>query len=99
MMQFMENVKLEGRSTIRILDLTPINQPSHTVNLRKDLEIYKDATMKEFNKEVDRMSKDARAWVSLYIDKATHAFMQAGKKPIKIPYFFKEISLVLVVLH
>jgi hypothetical protein len=51
--------------------------------------MYKDMTMKEFNKEVDRMSKDARAWVSLYIAKEIHAFIQGGKKTIKIPYFFK----------
>jgi hypothetical protein len=59
-MQFMDNVKLEGRSTIGILDPTCVNQASHTVNLRKDSEMYKDMTMKEFNKEVDHMSKDAR---------------------------------------
>jgi hypothetical protein len=29
--------------------------------LRKESEIYKDITMKEFNKEATRMSKDARA--------------------------------------
>jgi hypothetical protein len=51
--------------------------------------MYKDMTMKEFNKEVDHMSKGARAWVPLYIDKATHAFMHGDKKTIKIPYFLK----------
>jgi autotransporter adhesin len=51
--------------------------------------MYKDMTMKEFNKGIDRVSKDARAQVSMYIAKATHAFMQGGKKTIKIPYFFK----------
>jgi hypothetical protein len=60
-MQFMDNVKLEGKSMIRIIDPTRVNQASHTVNLRKDSEMYKDMTMKEFNKEVDRMIKDARA--------------------------------------
>jgi hypothetical protein len=85
----MDNAKLEGRSTIGILDLTHVNQASHTVNLRKDSEMYKDMTMKEFNKEVDRMTKDARARVSLYIAKAIHAFLQEGKKTIKIPYFLK----------
>jgi hypothetical protein len=49
--------------------------------------MYKDMTMKEFNKEVDRMTKDARARVSLYISKVIHAFVQEGKKNIKIPYF------------
>jgi hypothetical protein len=62
-MQFMDNVKLEGRSTIGILDPTHVNQASHTLNLRKDSQMYKDMTMKEFNKEVDRMSKDERVRV------------------------------------
>jgi hypothetical protein len=89
----MDNAKLEGRSTIGILDLTCVNQASHTVNLRKDSEMYKDMTMKEVNKEVDRMSNDARAWVSLYIAKAIHAFMQGGKKTVKIPYFLSKFHL------
>jgi hypothetical protein len=88
-MQFMGNVKLEGRSMIGILDLTRVNQASYTVNLRKESEMYKDMTMKEFNKEVTRISKDTRAWVSLYIAKVVHAFMKGGKKTIKIPHFFK----------
>jgi hypothetical protein len=50
-------------------------------------------TMKEFNKEVDRMSKDARAWVSLYIAKAIHAFVQGSKKTIKIPYFLGKFHM------
>jgi hypothetical protein len=74
---------------IGVLDPTRVNQASHTVNLRKDSKMYKDMTMKEFNKEVDRMTKDARVWVSLYIGKAIHAFMQEGKKTIKISYFLK----------
>jgi hypothetical protein len=92
-MQFMDNVKLEGRSTIGILDLTRVNQASHIVNLRKDSEMYKDMTMKEFNKEVDHMSKDTRVWVSLYIAKAIHAFMQGGKKTIKILYILSKFHL------
>jgi hypothetical protein len=75
MMQFMDNVKLKGRSTIGILDLTHVNQASHTVNLRKESEMYKDMKRKVFNKEVDRMTKGVRAWVSLYIAKAIHAFV------------------------
>jgi hypothetical protein len=47
-MQFMDNVKLGGRSTIRILDPTCANQVSHTINLRKESEMYKDMTIKEF---------------------------------------------------
>jgi hypothetical protein len=37
--------------------------------------MYKDMTMAEFNKEVARMSKDAKAWASFYIVKAIHAFI------------------------
>jgi hypothetical protein len=84
----MNNVKLEDRSTIGI-DSTRVNQESHTINLRKEIEMFKDMKMKEFNKEVDHMTKDARARVSLYIAKAIHAFVQEGKKTIKISYFFK----------
>jgi hypothetical protein len=83
----MDNVKLEARSMIRILDSTRVNQASHTINSRKDSEMYKDMVMKEFNKEVDHMTKDTRVRVSFYIAKAIHAFMQEGKKTIKIPYF------------
>jgi hypothetical protein len=85
----MKNVKLEGMSMIRILHLTHVNQASHTVTLRKQSEMNKDMTIAEFNKEVDRMSKDAKARVSLYIAKPIHVFVQGGKKTIKIPYFFK----------
>jgi hypothetical protein len=92
-MQFMDNVKLEGRSTIEILDPTHVNQASHTINLRKESEMYKDMKMKEFNNEVDCMTKDARARVSLYIVKAIHAFVQEGKKTIKIPYFLSKFHL------
>jgi hypothetical protein len=72
MMQFMDTVKLEGRSMIRILDLTRVSQASHTVTLRKQSEMYKDMTMAKFNNKVARMSNDARAHVSLYIAKVIH---------------------------
>jgi hypothetical protein len=85
----MDNVKLEGRSTIRILDPTRVSQASHTATLRKQSKMYKNMTMAELNKEVARMSKDAKARVSFYIAKAIHAFVQGGKKTIKIPYYFK----------
>jgi hypothetical protein len=55
--------------------------------------MYKDMKMKEFNKEVDRMTKDARARVSLYIAKAIHAFVQEGKKTIKILYFLSKFHM------
>jgi hypothetical protein len=57
----MENINLEGRSTIGMFDSTRVNQASHTVNLRNESEMYKDMKMKEFNKEVDRITNDARA--------------------------------------
>jgi hypothetical protein len=63
----MVNVKLGDKSMIGILDPTCVNQASHTINLRKESEMYKDMTMKQFNKEVEDMSKNARARVSLYI--------------------------------
>jgi hypothetical protein len=65
----MDNVKLEDRSMIGILYSTRVSQASHTVTLRKESEMFKDMTMKEFNKKVDRMSKDTRAQVLLYIAK------------------------------
>jgi hypothetical protein len=63
----MVNVKLGDKSMIGILDPTCVNQASHTINLRKESEMYKDMTMKQFNKEDEDMSKNARARVSLYI--------------------------------
>jgi hypothetical protein len=92
-MQFMDNVKLEDRSTIGILDPTCVSQTSHTVTLRKQSEMYKDMRMAEFNKEVAHMSKDVHAWVSLYIAKAIHAFVQGGKKTIKIPYLLSKFYM------
>jgi hypothetical protein len=88
-MQFMDNVKFGDKSTIGILDPTCVNQASHTVNLRKESEMYKDMTLKQFNKEVEDMRKNTRERVSLYIAKVMHAFVKGGKKTIKIPYFLK----------
>jgi hypothetical protein len=85
----MDTVKLGDKSMIGILDPTRVNQASHTVNLSKESEIYKDMTMKQFNKEVVDMSKNARVMASLYIAKAMHVFVKGGKKTIKILYFLK----------
>jgi hypothetical protein len=85
----MDSVKLEGRSTIGILDPTCVSQTSHNVILKKESEMYKDMTMASLNKEVSRMRKEAWSQVALYIAKATHAFMEGGKKTLLIPYFFK----------
>jgi hypothetical protein len=42
----MDNVKFGDKSKIRILDPTRVNQARHTVNLRKESEMYKDMTKK-----------------------------------------------------
>jgi hypothetical protein len=84
----MDSMKLDYRSMIRILDLTSVSQTSHNVILKKESEVYKDITMTEFNKEVSCIRKEA-----LYIAKATHAFMEGGKKTIIIPYFLSKFHL------
>jgi hypothetical protein len=94
-----DNVKLGDKSTIGILDPRRVNQASHAITLRKESDMYNDMTMKEFNKEVVSMSKDARPWLPLYIAKVMHVFVKGGKKTIKIPYFFKYVSHVLLVVH
>jgi hypothetical protein len=85
----MDNVKLGDKSKIGILNPTRVDQASHTVNLRKESEMYKDMTMKQFNKEVVDLSKNTRVRVSLYIAKVMRAFVKGGRTTIKISYFFK----------
>jgi hypothetical protein len=51
-------VKLGDQSTTGILDPTRVNQACHTIDLRKESEMYKDMAMKEFNKEIVDMSKN-----------------------------------------
>jgi hypothetical protein len=85
----MDSVKMDSRSAIEILDQTRVSQTSHNVILRKESEIYKDMTMTTFNKEVSHMRKEGWSRVALYIDNATHAFVEGGKKTLLIPYFFK----------
>jgi hypothetical protein len=84
----MDNVKLGDKSKIEILDMTRINQTSHTVTLRKESEMYKDMTKNQFNKEVADLSNKASARVSLYIAKTMNALVKDGKTTIKISYFF-----------
>jgi hypothetical protein len=55
----MDSVKLDGRSTVGILDLTRVSQTSHNIILKKESEMYKDMTMTTFNKEVSHMRKEA----------------------------------------
>jgi hypothetical protein len=61
----MDSVKLDGRSTIGILDPTRVSQTSHNVILKKESEMYKDMTMTAFNKEISRMRKEAWSRVAL----------------------------------
>jgi hypothetical protein len=89
----MDNVKLGDKSKIGIIDLTRVNQASRTVNLRKESEMYKDMTKKQFNKEVADLSSKATVRVSLYIAKAMNAFVKDGKTTIKIPYFLSKFHL------
>jgi hypothetical protein len=81
-MQFMDNVKLRDKSKIRILDPTRVHQASHTINLRKESEMYKDMTKKQFNKEVEELSSKAWVRVSLYIAKAMNVFVKDDKTTI-----------------
>jgi hypothetical protein len=83
----MDSVKLDDRSTIGILDPTRVSQTSHNVILKKESEMYKDMTMTAFNKEVSRMRTEVLSRVALYIAKATHAFVEGGKKTLLIQYF------------
>jgi hypothetical protein len=85
----MDFVKLDCRSTIGILDSACVSQTSHNAILKKESEMYKDMTMTAFNKEVSCIREEALSQVALYIVKATHAFVEGGKKTILIPYFFK----------
>jgi hypothetical protein len=98
-MQFMDSVKLDGRSMIGILDPTRVNQASHAITLRMESEMYKDMTMTAFNKEVSHMRKEALLSVALYIARVTHAFMEGAKKTLLIPHIFKQVSPVLLVLY
>jgi hypothetical protein len=60
-----------------------------TPSTRKESEMYKGMTKKQFNREVADLSTKARVRVSLYIAKAMHAFVKEGKTTIKISYFLK----------
>jgi hypothetical protein len=89
----MDNVKLGDKGKIGIFDQTPVNYASHTVNLRKKSEMYKDMIEKQFNKEVVNLSSKARVRVSLYIAMAMHVFVKDGKTTTKISYFLSMFHL------
>jgi AraC-like DNA-binding protein len=73
---------------IRILDLTCVNQVSHTVTLNKNSEMYRNMSQQYFNKQVKEQTGTARSKVAVYVGRAIQAFVKDGKTLIKIPYFF-----------
>jgi hypothetical protein len=83
----MDSDKLGDKSTIGILDLTCVNQISHTVILNKNSEMYRNMRQKDFNKQVKEQIDTVRSKVALYIARAIQAFVKNGKTLIKILYF------------
>jgi hypothetical protein len=87
----MDSDKLGDKSTIEILDLTCVNQASHTVTLNKNSEMYRNMSQQDFNRQVKEQTSKAKSKVVVYIDRAIQAFMKDNKTLIKIPYFFKYV--------
>jgi hypothetical protein len=85
----MDSDKLGDKSTIGILDLTCVNQISHTVILNKNSEMYRNMRQQDFNKQVKEQIDTVRSKVALYIARAIQAFVKNGKTLIKILYSFK----------
>jgi hypothetical protein len=85
----MDSDKLGDKSTIGILDLTRVNQASHTVILNKNSEMYRNMSQQDLNKQVKEQTGTSRSKVALYIARAIQAFVKDGKTLIKISYFFK----------
>jgi predicted nucleotidyltransferase len=88
-MQSIDSEKLGDKSTIGILDLTHVNQESHTVTLNKNYEMYRNMSQQNFNKQVKEQTGKAKLKVVVYIARAIQAFVKDDKTLIKIPYFFK----------
>jgi hypothetical protein len=85
----MDSQKLGDKSTIRILDLTHVNQASYTITLNKDSEMYRNMSQHDFDIHVKELTGTVRSKVALYIAKAIQAVVKDSKFLIKIPYFFK----------
>jgi predicted nucleotidyltransferase len=85
----MDSDKLGDKSTIGILELTRVNQASHTVTMNKNSEMYRNMSQQDFNKQIKEQTGTARSKVAVYIARAIQAFVKYGKTLIKIPYFFK----------
>jgi hypothetical protein len=75
----MDSDKLGDKSMIRILDVTRVNQASHTVTLNKNSKMYRNLSQQDFNKQVKEQTGIARSKVVVYIARAIQAFMKDGK--------------------
>jgi hypothetical protein len=84
----MDSDKLGDKSTIGILDLTRVNQASHTVTLNKNSKMYRNMSQQDFNKQVKEQTGTVRSKVAVYIASAIQAFVKDGETLIKILYFF-----------
>jgi hypothetical protein len=85
----MDSDKLRDKSPIGILDLTRVNQASHTVTLNKNSELYRNMSQQYFNKQVKKQINTTRSKVAAYIARAIQTFVKDGKTLIKILYYFK----------
>jgi hypothetical protein len=83
----MDSDKLGDKSMIEILDLTHVNQASHTVILNKNSEMYSNMSQQDFNKQVKEQTSKAKLKVVVCIARAIQAFVKDDKTLIKITYF------------
>jgi predicted nucleotidyltransferase len=95
-MQSMDSDKLGDKSTIRILDLTHVNQASHTITLNKNSEMYRNMSQQDFNKQVKEQTGTVKSKVAVYIARVIQAFVKDSKTLIKIPYFLSKFDLLSV---
>jgi predicted nucleotidyltransferase len=85
----MDSDKLGDKTMIGILDLTHVNQASHTITLNKNSEMYMNMSQQDFNKQIKEQTGTMRSKVAVYIARAIQAFVKDDKTLIKIPYFLK----------
>jgi hypothetical protein len=60
----MDSQKLGDKSTIRILDLTRVNQASYTITLNKDSEMYRNMSQHDFDIQVKELTGTVRSKVA-----------------------------------
>jgi hypothetical protein len=58
---------------IGILDLTRVNQTSHTVTLNKNSDMYRNMSQQDFNKQVKEQIGTVRSKVAVYIARVIQA--------------------------